>query len=85
MTKSVDIRCKTSPLLLCLPHFVIEHYRPELVSDWQDLDFPMRDRRLAAAIMPSLEVLKLRTSLQDRTYKCMTAARISVFIPCEFL
>lgn len=48
------------------PHAVIESYRPELVSDWQDLDFPMRDRRLAAVIVPSLEVLKLRTSLQDR-------------------
>lgn len=39
---------------------------PELVSDWQDLDFPMRDMRLAAAIVPSLDVLKLRTSLQER-------------------
>lgn len=35
--------------------------------------------------MPSLEVLKLRTSLQDRTYKWRTAARLSVFIPCKFL
>lgn len=68
-----------------VPHAVMESYRPELVSDWQDLDFPMRDRRLAAVIKPSLEVLKLRTSLQDHTYKCMTAARMSVFIPCKFL
>lgn len=38
---------------------------PELVSDWHDLDFPIRDRRLAAAMVPSLEVLRLRTSLQE--------------------
>lgn len=68
-----------------VPHPVREGYLPELVSDWQDLDFPMRDMRLAALIVPSLEVLRLRTSLQYRTDKCMTAARISIFIPCRFL
>lgn len=38
---------------------------PELVRDWQDLDFPMSEMRLAAAIQPSLEVLRLRTSLHE--------------------
>lgn len=40
---------------------------PELVSDWQDWDFPMSMRRFAAAIQPSLEVLRLRTSLQAKS------------------
>lgn len=40
---------------------------PELVRDWLDLDFPMRDMRLGAAIQPSLDVLRLRTSLHGHT------------------
>lgn len=82
ITKSVG---NFNSTVVAVLHTVIESNQPELVSDWQDLDFPMRDRRLAAVIMPSLEVLRLRTSLQDHTYKCMTAARISVFIPCKSL
>lgn len=68
MRKSVDVGCKRSTLGSGATHGNRQGGLPELVSDWQDLDFPMTDMRLAAAIVPSLEVLKLRTSLQDRTH-----------------
>ena len=48
---------------------------PELVRDWHDLDFPMSVMRLAAAIQPSLEVLRLRTNLRGhKTHKSAITA-----------
>lgn len=47
---------------------------PELVRDWHDFDFPMSVMRLAAAIQPSLEVLRLRTNLHD--HKTHTQVRL---------
>lgn len=58
-------------------------WTPELVRDWQDLDFTMSERRLAAAIQPSFEVFRLRTSLHDGTQTqkcCYSIAAVICFI-----
>lgn len=50
-------------LLFCIFKQIFPIWIPELVRDWHDSDFPMSRARLAAAITPSLDVLRLRTNL----------------------